>query len=125
MKRIYLIIFSFFTVSLLLSTVSAVPKVNSDPLMDKIDYIEETFNFLDKETKCFLSDIENGGIIDFLKQIIQWIIGIVEQLISIVLELFGLIELIEYLFSLVMTLYEMILDLIDFILNIFSPNSIS
>ena len=109
----------------MLSTVSAVPKVNSDPLMNKIDFIEETFYFLDKEIKCFLLDIENGGIIDFLKQIIQWIIGIVEQLISIVLELFGLIELIEYLFSLIMVLYEMILDLIDFILSIFSPNSIS
>jgi hypothetical protein len=78
MRRIYLIIFSFFTVSLLLSTVSAVPKVNSDPLMNKIDYIEETFYFLDKELKCFLFDIENGGIIDFLRQLIEWMIGIVE-----------------------------------------------
>ena len=124
MRRIFLIFFSFFAVSLLMSTVSAVPKLNSDPLMDKIDYIEENYNLINKDLKTYLFDIENGGIIDLLRQIIEWLISIVEQLISIVLEIFGLLDLIEYLINLINTLYEMILNLIDLILNIFSPNSI-
>lgn len=124
MRRIYLMIFSIFTVSLLMSTVSAVPKFNSDTIMDKIDYIEENYNFINKEIKTNLLDIENGGIIDLLRQIIEWLIGIVEQLISIVLEIFGLVDLIEHLINLISTLYEMILILIDLILSIFSPNSI-
>jgi len=122
MKRIFLILWSIFTALLMISTVSAVPKVNSDPIMDKIDVIEEYKKLIDEEVNDMLLDVETGGLIDILIQLIQWIINFVQQLISLILQIFGLVDLIEYLINLIVTLYEVIMAFIDFILSIFTPN---
>ena len=108
----------------MISTVTAVPKANSDPLLVKINEIEEYKNILDKEVKKMMLDVENWGLIDILIQLIQFIIDFVEQLISFIVQIFGLVDLIETLIGLIITLYEMIMALIDFILDLFTPNEI-
>jgi len=122
MKKYILFFGSIFISLLMISTVTAVPKVNSDPLMDKIQEFEEMETRILDKLDLFKTDVESGGIIDLLIQIIQWLINIVQQIISLVLDIFGLIELIEYLINLIVSLFELIMQLINFIIEIFTPN---
>jgi len=122
MRNVFLIIGIVFTTLLMISTVTAVPKVNSDPLMDKINEIEGYKELIDGKLVGINIDADNGGLIDFLIQIIQWIIDLVQQLIDVVLDLFGIVDLIEYLIGLIDALFELIMDLIDAIIDIFTPN---
>ena len=91
-RKILLIICVFFTSFLMISTVTAVPKVNSNPLLVKINEIEDYKNILDVEVKKMILDVENGGLIDILIQLIKFIINFVEQLISLITQIFGLVN---------------------------------
>jgi phage-related protein len=124
MRKIFLLIGAIFTALLMISTVTAVPQVNSDPLMDKINEIEENKRMIDEKLASINPDIETGGLIDLLIQIIQWIIALVQQIIDFILDIFGLVELIEYLIGLIVTLFELIMSLIDFIIDIFTPDAV-
>ena len=108
----------------MISTVSAVPKINSDPLMDKIQEIEEIERQINEKLDTLTLDVETGGIIDLIIQLIEWLIDFVQQLISAIGRIFQLVELIAYLISLIVRLYEMIMAIIEFILNLFSPDLI-
>jgi len=122
LKRILLIIFAIFTSMLMISTVSAVPKVNSDPLMDKIQEFEEIERQINEKLDSLVLEVENGGIIDLIIQIIEMLIDLVQQLISVIGRVFQLVELITYLITLIVRLYELIMAVIDYILNLFSPD---
>ena len=124
MRKIFLLIGAIFTALLMISTVTAVPQVNSDPLMDKINEIEENKRMIDEKLAAINPDIETGGLIDLLIQIIQWIIALVQQIIDFILDIFGLVELIEYMIGLIVTLFELIMSLIDFIIDIFTPDAV-
>jgi hypothetical protein len=108
----------------MISTVSAVPKVNSDPLMDKIQEFEEIERQINEKLDILKLEVESGGIIDLIIQIIEWLIDIVQQLISVIGRVFQLVELITYLITLIARLYELIMAVIDYILNLFSPSLI-
>jgi len=125
MKKIFFSIGTIFTILLMISTVTAVPQVNSNPLMDKINEIEEYKRIIDEKVTNKNPDVESGWLIDLLIQIIQWVIDIVQQMINFVLEIFGIVELIEYLISLIVNLFELIMALIDFIVDIFTPDVLS
>lgn len=122
MKRILLVLFSVFTSFLLISTVSAVPKTSSDPLMDKIKEIEDFEKQIDEKLNDLTLDVESGGIIDLIIQIIEWLIAFVQDLIDVIGQIFRLVELVAYLISLIVKLYEFIMTLIDFILGLFNPS---
>ena len=122
MKRILMVIFSIFASLLMISTVSAVPKTSSDPLMDKINEIEELEKQIDEKIAFLTLDIESGGIIDLIIQIIEWLIDFVQQLIGVIGQIFRLVELVTYLVSLIVKLYEFIMALIDYILGLFNPS---
>jgi hypothetical protein len=124
MKKIFLLFSTIFVTMLMISTVTAAPKINSDPLMDKINEVEETKKLIDEKLDDIDFEISTLGLIDILIQIIQMIIAFVQQLINIILDIFGLIELIEYLISLIITLFELIMNLINFIIDLFNPNAI-
>ena len=124
MRRIFLIVCSIFTAILMISTVSAVPKVNSESLMNRIDEIEEYKKLIDKEINDIILDVGNGGLIDFFIQIIQWLIDLVWQIINVVYQIFGILDLVESLISVINYLFELIMDLIDAIMDIFTPNII-
>lgn len=122
MKKIFLLIGAIFTSLLMISTVTAVPQADSNPLMKKINEIEENTKLINGKLASINLDVETGGIIDLLIQIIQWLISIVQQIINLILEIFGLVDLIEYLISLIVNLFELIMALINFIIDIFTPN---
>ena len=124
MKKIFFSIGTIFTILLMISTVTAVPQVNSNPLMDKINEIEEYERIIDEKLATINPDVENGGLIDLLIQIIQWLIALVQQIINFILDIFGLVELIEYLKGLIVALFELIMSLINFIIDIFTPDTL-
>jgi hypothetical protein len=105
----------------MISTVTAVPQANGNPLMDKINEIEEGKRIIDNKIASINLDAESGGLIDLLIQIIQWLIALVQQIINIILEIFHLVDLIEYLINLIVSLFELIMALINFIIDIFTP----
>jgi len=127
---------------LMISSATAVPKVNSDPLMNIITEIEQnkkiieeninnkTFDLKTEESINLLIyeitlDVKTGGfIIDLLIKIIEWLISVVQNLINIVYQLIELMEIINNLVNLIGTLFEMITELINKIKDIFTPGTL-
>lgn len=124
MKRFILSLGAVFIVLLMVSTVTAVPQVNSNPLIIKINEIEENKKIINEKFADIIIDVETGGLIDILRQIIEWLIDFVQQIIDLILDIFGLVDLIEYLIGLIASLFELIMSLINFIIDIFNPNAL-
>jgi hypothetical protein len=124
MKRFILPLGAVLIVLLMVSTVTAVPQVNSNPLMIKINEIEENKKIITEKLTDIKVDVETGGIIDILRQIIEWLIDLVQRIIDLILDIFGLVDLIEYLIGLIVSLFELIMTLINFIIDIFNPNTL-
>jgi phage-related protein len=132
----------------MISSTTAVPKINSDPLMDKINEIEKTKKIVEENISNLtldlttrrsinlliitIKDIINGitfnltpgGLIDFLIKIIEWLISVVQNLINLVYEIIDLVEIISTLVDLIGTLFELIIELINKIIDIFTPGSL-
>ena len=134
---------------LMISSATATPKVNSDPLMNIVNEIEqnqkiieeniatktldaktgESINLLIKKIKDTIYDITlegkaRGFIINLLIKIIQWLISVVQSLITLVHTIFGLVDLIYTLVNLIATLIELIIELINLIIDIFTPGTL-
>jgi len=133
---------------LLMSSATAVPSVNSDPLMNLIDGIEkikivieenisiipfdlkteESINFLINTIKDTVYDKTldlktEGFIIDLLIIIITLLISIVQNLINLVYKIIDLVEIINILVDLIGTLIGLIIELIHNIIDIFIPGA--
>jgi phage-related protein len=146
MKKILLTTCGAIIVGLLMiSSATAVPKVNSDPLMDIITDIEKNKQLLeeninnktfDLKTKESINQLINkikdtfynitpnlklGGLIDLLIKIIQWLITFIQQLITVISAIYNIVELIYTLITVLFTLYNLILQLIEFIQDILNP----
>ena len=121
MKKFYFYICLFFVIFSMISTVTALPKINSDPIMNKINMIEENGLIISEKISYIKINLENSGLIDLLIRIIQWLITLVERIIDLVLEIFILIEILNYLIELISSLFDAILDLINKIFEIFNP----
>ena len=121
-KKFILFFGSIFISLLLISTASAVPKVNSDHLMNKIQEFEEMEKMIFDKLDLIKTHVESGGLIDLLIQLINWLIGIIQQIINLIQKIFGLVSLIENLVNLIVKLFEAIIQLINFIIDIFTPN---
>jgi hypothetical protein len=127
---------------LMVSSATAVPKVNSDPLMGKINEIEknkkiieeninnktldlktrESINLLIKNIKETIHDltldIKSAGLI---LKIIQWLISLIQKILTFINDLTKLVQLINNLLTAIVNLYNLIIKLIDFIKSIFTP----
>jgi len=131
---------------LMISSATAVPTVNSDPLMNIIDDIEKTkimieenisnktfdlktresINLLIKTIKDTVHGLTldlktEGFIIDLLIIIITLFISIVQNLINLVYKIIDLVEIINTLVDLIGTLIGLIIELIQNIIDIFTP----
>lgn len=130
---------------LMVSSATAVPKVNSDPLMNIVAEIEKntkiieenisdktlnlktqgSINLLIKKVKDAINSINPnlglGGLIDLIIQIIQWLITFIQKLISVFTLIFNLVDLIYTLVTLITSLIQIIIALIEFIKNLFNP----
>jgi hypothetical protein len=127
---------------LMVSSATAVPKVNSDPLMNKVNEIEkskkiieeninnktldlktrELINLLIKNIKETIHDltldIKSAGLI---LKIIQWLISLIQKILTFINDLTKLVQLINNLLTAIVNLYNLIIKLIDFIKSIFTP----
>ena len=133
---------------LLISSATAVPKVNSDPLMDIVTEIEknqkiieenifdktfdvptkESINIIIKKIKDTIYSINPklalGDLIDLIIKIIQWLITFIQKLISLINAIYNIVNLIYTLITLIFNLYNLILQLIEFIKDIFNPQAL-
>ena len=146
MKKVLLTTCGAIIVGLLMiSSATAVPKANSDPLMDIISDIEKnkqlleeninnkTFDQTTRESIDLLinkikdamytitPNLKIGGLIDLLIKIIQWLITFIQQLINVISAIYNIVELIYTLVTVLMTLYNLIIQLIEFIQDILNP----
>jgi hypothetical protein len=146
MKKFLVTTFGAIIVGLLMiSSATAVPKVNSDPLMDIVTAIEKnkqlveenisnkTFDLRTRESINLLinkikdsiysitPNVKLGGLIDFLIKLIQWLITFIQQLISVINAIYNIVELIYTLITTLFTLYDLIIKLIEFIQDILNP----
>ena len=124
MKKYIIELGAIFTAIILMSTVTAVPKSQSDPAMNLINDIEEKINVLEiQNIKDFLNNVnvKTGGIIELLIQLIILIIQFVMELINFISSVISLVTLIQNLIEAVSTLFELFQNLIELIRSIFNP----
>jgi hypothetical protein len=149
MKKILLTTCGAIIVGLLMiSSATAVPKVNSDPLMNIVTEIEknkkiieenisnktldlttrESINLLIKKIKDTISDItlnlKSGQLIDLLIKIIQWLISFIQKLINFISLVADLTQLIYNLVNIIVNIYNLIIKIIQLIQDILNPTTL-
>jgi len=123
---------------LMISSATAVPKVNSDPLMNKINEIEKTKKIIEENINNKTFDLKTRGSINLLINIIKetiydktldlkagiildiilWLISIIQNIINFISSLTNLVQLLYNLINLLVNLYELLVKLIDFIKDV-------
>jgi len=127
---------------LMVSSATAVPKVNSDPLMDKVNEIEKSKKIIEENINNKTLDLKTKGSINLLikniketihdlmldiksagliLKIIQWLISLIQKILTLINDLTKLVQLINNLLTAIVNLYNLIIKLIDFIKSIFTP----
>ena len=125
MKKYFFEIGAILIALLLMSTVTAVPQTQSKPAMDIINDIEDKINLIESNALTnILNNVESGGIIELLIQLITVIIQFIIELIGIIQNIIGLVNLIETLIAAFTTLFQLIQDLIELIRSIFNPEQL-
>lgn len=122
MKHRCVLLGVFFTLILVVSTVTAVPYNYSQPAMNRIEQIEE------KRTmkNVLITDAENNilgkGLIDLIIQILLAILSFIQKLIAFVFDLLQIVNLIERIISAIMQLITAIFAFIEAIMDLISPD---
>ena len=125
MKKYFIEIGAILIALLLMSTVTAVPQTQSKPAMDIINDIEDKINLIESNALTnILNNVESGGIIELLIQLITVIIQFIIELIGIIQNIIGLVNLIDTLIAAFTTLFQLIQDLIELIRSIFNPEQL-
>jgi hypothetical protein len=129
---------------LMISSATAVPKVNSDPLMSKINEIEKTKKIIEENINNKTLDLKTKGSITllikeikdtiydktinlkagFILNLIQWLISLIQKIITLINNIARLVQLINNLITAIVNLYNLIIKLIDFIKSILTPKII-
>jgi len=125
MKKYFFEIGAILIALLLMSTVTAVPQTQSKPAMEIINDIEDKINLIESNALTnIINNVESGGIIELLIQLITVIIQFIIELIGIIQNIIGLVNLIETLIAAFTTLFQLIQDLIELIRSIFNPEQL-
>ena len=125
MKKYFIELGAIFISLLLITTVTAVPQTHSKPVMDLIDTIENKIDNMGFENyKNILNNVQSGGIIDLLIQLVILIIQFIMELVGFISNVISLVTLIQNLIDAVTTLFQLIQDLIEIISNIFNPDQL-
>ena len=125
MKKYFFEIGAILIALLIMSTVTAVPQTQSKPAMDIINDIEDKINLIESNALTnIINNVESGGIIELLIQLITVIIQFIIELIGIIQNIIGLVNLIDTLIAAFTTLFQLIQDLIELIRSIFNPEQL-
>jgi hypothetical protein len=120
-------------VTLLISATTAVPHVQGNQVMQKVDEMQQRKDVLEAKCIQIMDKINNhfknkvpfqAGIIELIIQLILLLIRIVESIIQFILDIMELGTLIEYLIGRILFLIDLIIQFIEWILGIFNPAKI-
>jgi hypothetical protein len=133
MKKTIPVIVSIFCIALLVSVATAVPQIQSTPLMDTLKKLTTKKAILEDKLDKLGDSVENlncasqyilPGIIEFLIALILLIIQIVEALIQFILDIMELGALLEYLIERVLYLIDLIAQFVEWLLGFFNPEAV-
>jgi len=122
MKHTYVLFGAFFTLVLMVSTVTAVPYNYSQPAMKAIEKIEEKRAMNSILSADSESNVLSKGLIDLIIQILLAILSFIQKLIAFVFDLFQIVNLIEMIISAIMQLITVIFEFIQAIMDLISPD---
>ena len=114
-------IWVFLSVFILFSAGVIVPHVQSKPIVDALQKIEEEKNIAAKNIKNIAMPPLPLGLIDLIIALIKLIIAIINEIINIILKIFNIIALIEYLLERIAYLIQLISNLIQTIIDLSIP----
>ena len=135
MKRFIIIIGAVSAIFLMASNVTAVPQIQSEPIMKNINIVKQQATLLEEKSgayiekiTCLVSNILPKGIFDFLLSIISAIItGIINKIIGFVnsLTVFiqNVMQLVSTLFDAIQALINAINQFIDLIIGFFTSDN--
>jgi len=122
MKHTYVLFGAFFTLVLMVSTVTAVPYNYSQPAMEAIEKIEEKRAMNSILSADSESNVLSKGLIDLIIQILLAILSFIQKLIAFVFDLLQIVTLIEMIISAIMRLITVIFEFIEAIIDLINPN---
>jgi phage-related protein len=147
MKKYIIMSVSLAAIFLMISTVSAVPQVQSQFTLKRLNKSEEIQRLIDQRIKS-LEEIKNkdqlmknnyeealelikiyildigmlGPFLDWLINLINSIINLIQTLIDFISDLLSLANLIDLLIESIQQLISMVQQLIQWIIDLFNPN---
>jgi len=128
MKKSCIVLGTIAIVLLMISTVTAIPQVHSKPMMDIVNEVEKKktlingkIGFFSDEIADKLVNVQPGGIISWLIELINFLIEFIMNIINFISSIIKLAELIISLIDLITTLYELIMQFIEWIQGILNP----
>lgn len=120
-------------VTLLVSTSTAVPQIQGNQVIQKIEDMQQQKEILEGKCNQIREKLDSyfkematlpTGIIEWLIQLILILIRIVEATIQFILDVMELGVLIEYLIERILILIDLIITFVEWILNLFNPDKI-
>lgn len=125
MKHTVILAGAFITFFVIVSTVTAVPYTHSQPVMDKIDLIQEQKTMKDTLERKLdgQQDVQTNGIIDWIIQILLAILNLVQELIQFVFDLLQIVTIVEMIVQAIVKLINAVFQLIEAIIDIFNPDT--
>lgn len=121
-------------VTVLVSAATAVPQVQGNQVIQKLDDMQLQKEILEGKCTQIREQLDNyfkenaplpTGIIEWLIQLILLLIRIVETIIQFILDVMELGTLIEYLIGRILLLIDLIIQFVEWILNLFNPDKIA
>jgi len=104
---------------LFLTTAIVMPQINSKPVMDKVNYIENNREKFKENFKLFSGEhIQADGILEWLMQLIRTLIQLIFRLIEVVQDIINIVSLIQSLINALQILFQLIQQLIELIQDI-------
>ena len=125
MKHTVILVGAFITFFVIVSTVTAVPYTHSQPVMDKIDLIQEQKSMKDtlQDKLEAQQDEQTNGIIDCIIQILLGILNLIQELIQFVFDLLQIVTIIEMIVQAIVKLINAVFQLIEAITDLISPDA--
>ena len=128
MKKGFIILLTLVNILFVVSTVTAVPQVQSEPMMKVVKNIEQQRTYIEEKSETCVQDftkisfkVQPKGIIDTLIALLKFLINLLNSIIQFLLEIITLGTLILALIEAITTLIDVIMQFIDWLMEIFNP----
>lgn len=118
-KRKRIVIMCFAVIFLFFSSAAIVPQVNSKPIVEKFNTINQSQRSVGRLQHLLPDELVQDGLFEWLIQLIQTMIQLVFKLIEVVQNIISIIHLIENLIDALQILFQLIQQLIELIQDIF------